>query len=73
MVRMVNPCLRDRVDRITRDPRRKLGWDDRLIGTMRRVLEAGIEPERYARGAKAALAFVLVYVTYSDEPAKAKK
>lgn len=55
MIRMVNPYLRDRVDRIIRDPRRKLGWDDRLVGTMRRVLEAGIEPERYARGAKAAL------------------
>jgi mannitol-1-phosphate 5-dehydrogenase len=55
MIRMVNPYLRDRVDRIIRDPRRKLGWDDRLVGTMRRVLEAGIEPERYARGAMAAL------------------
>ncbi len=58
MIRMVNPYLRDRVDRIIRDPRRKLGWDDRLVGTMRRVLEAGIEPERYARGAKAALALL---------------
>ena len=55
MIRMVNPYLRDRVDRIIRDPRRKLGWDDRLVGTMRRVLEAGIEPDRYARGARAAL------------------
>lgn len=55
MTRMVNPYLRDRVDRVIRDPRRKLGWDDRLIGTMRRVLEAGIEPVRFARGAAAAL------------------
>jgi mannitol-1-phosphate 5-dehydrogenase len=59
MIRMVNPYLRDRVDRIIRDPRRKLGWDDRLVGTMRRVLEAGIEPERYARGAKAALTLLM--------------
>jgi len=53
--RMLNPFLRDTVDRVTRDPRRKLGWNDRLIGTMRMVLGAGIEPERFARGAAAAL------------------
>ena len=58
MTRMVNPYLRDRVDRVIRDPRRKLGWDDRLIGTMRRALEAGIEPVRFARGAAAALALL---------------
>ncbi len=55
MQRMVNPNLRDRVDRITRDTRRKLGWNDRLIGTMRLALEHGISPERYAQGAAAAL------------------
>ncbi len=55
MVRMVNPYLRDRVDRVIRDPRRKLGWDDRLIGTMRRALAAGIEPVHFARGAAEAL------------------
>lgn len=53
--RMVNPYLHDRVDRITRDPRRKLGWDDRLIGTMRVVLGQCLEPRRYAKGAAAAL------------------
>jgi len=58
MTRMVNPYLRDRVDRVIRDPRRKLGWDDRLIGTMRRALEAGIEPTRFARGAAVALALL---------------
>jgi len=53
--RMLNPHLRDMVDRVVRDPRRKLGWDDRLIGTMRMALRAGINPVRYALGAKAAL------------------
>lgn len=53
--RMVNPYLRDGVDRVIRDPARKLGWDDRLIGTMRRALAAGLKPSRYARGARAAL------------------
>ena len=55
LTRMVNPYLRDRVDRVIRDPRRKLGWDDRLIGTMRMALKYDIEPWRYALGAAAAL------------------
>jgi mannitol-1-phosphate 5-dehydrogenase len=54
-LRMVNPFLRDAVARVGRDPARKLGWDDRLIGAMRLALEAGIAPRRYAWGAAAAL------------------
>ncbi len=53
--RMVNPWLFDRVDRIIRDPARKLAWDDRLFGTMRRALEAGITPRGMALGAAAAV------------------
>jgi mannitol-1-phosphate 5-dehydrogenase len=53
--RMTNPYLRDTVERVGRDPQRKLGWDDRLIGTMRVALSQGIEPWRYAIGAAAAL------------------
>lgn len=55
LVRMVNPFLRDAVDRVIRDPRRKLSWDDRLIGTMRLALDAGVTPARFAKGAAAAL------------------
>ena len=55
LVRMTNPYLKDAVERVTRDTRRKLGWDDRLIGTMRLALGQGIQPERYARGAAAAV------------------
>ncbi|MEI6971801.1 MAG: hypothetical protein WCL44_09825 [bacterium] len=54
LVRMVNPHLRDAVERITRDTRRKLGWDDRLVGTMRLAMAHGVDPVRYARGAAAA-------------------
>ena len=57
--RMINPLLRDRVDRVIRDPRRKLGLDDRLVGTMRVALEQGIEPKRYALGAAAAVGLLL--------------
>ncbi|MDW8270774.1 MAG: hypothetical protein RMN24_16560, partial [Anaerolineae bacterium] len=35
LARMTNPHLHDTVARVGRDPHRKLGWDDRLIGTMR--------------------------------------
>lgn len=55
LVRMMNPHLRDAVERVTRDPRRKLGWDDRLVGTMRLALEQGIEPASFATGVAAAL------------------
>jgi len=57
--RMVNPWLFDRVDRIIRDPARKLAWDDRLFGTMRRALEAGITPSGLALGAAAAVQYAL--------------
>jgi len=56
LARMTNPYLLDTVDRVGRDPARKLGWNDRLVGTMRLALDQGIEPRRYAFGAAAALA-----------------
>lgn len=55
LARMTNPYLRDSVERVGRDPARKLGWEDRLIGTMRVALEQGIQPWRYGVGAAAAL------------------
>jgi len=57
--RMTNPYLRDAVARVIRDPRRKMGWEDRLVGTMRVALDAGIEPQRFAVGAAAALAVLM--------------
>jgi mannitol-1-phosphate/altronate dehydrogenase len=53
--RMTNPYLRDRTERVIRDTPRKLSWDDRLIGTMRLALDAGVTPHRFALGAAAAL------------------
>lgn len=55
--RMINPYVRDTVARVGRDPERKLGWNDRLIGAMRLARSAGITPQRYALGAAAALAY----------------
>jgi mannitol-1-phosphate 5-dehydrogenase len=56
--RMTNPFLMDTVARVGRDPKRKLGWNDRLIGTMRVARSQDIEPRRFAFGAVAALAAV---------------
>ncbi len=61
--RMVNPFLLDTVERITRDHRRKLAWDDRFLGTMRAALEAGIAPDAMALGAAAAAEWAI-----SQEP-----
>jgi mannitol-1-phosphate 5-dehydrogenase len=55
MERMLNPWLRDQVARVIRDPQRKLGWNDRLIGTARLCLAQGIEPRRFVQGIRAAL------------------
>ncbi|NQU39046.1 MAG: hypothetical protein HQ523_03750 [Lentisphaerae bacterium] len=55
LVRMLNPNLQDPVDRIVRDPLRKLGWNDRLIGTIRLALEHDIAPTNLLKGARAAL------------------
>ena len=55
LTRMVNPFLRDPVDRVTRDPVRKLGWEDRLIGSMKLACRAGVEPKILAKGAALAL------------------
>jgi mannitol-1-phosphate 5-dehydrogenase len=56
--RMTNPHLRDSIERAGRDPRRKLGWDDRLVGTLRVCLAEGVTPRRYALGVAAGLAIL---------------
>jgi mannitol-1-phosphate 5-dehydrogenase len=56
VARMTNPYLHDSIERAARDPTRKLGWDDRLVGTMRICLAGGIEAPRYALGAAGGLA-----------------
>lgn len=54
LTRMMNPWLKDQVERVTRDPARKLAWDDRLVGTMRLAIQQGIRPWRYAKATAAA-------------------
>jgi mannitol-1-phosphate 5-dehydrogenase len=71
LARMTNPYLLDTVDRVGRDPARKLGWNDRLVGTMRLALDQGIEPRRYAFGAAAALAVLDRSILKQPHPAHA--
>ncbi len=53
--RMTNPNLNDLVWRVGRDHVRKLGYDDRIFGTMRIALQYGIEPKNLAMGAAAGI------------------
>jgi len=57
MERMTNPFLHDKVERICRDPARKLALSDRLFGTMQVALAAGVTPRRLATGAAAAIGY----------------
>ncbi|MHC4389211.1 MAG: mannitol dehydrogenase family protein, partial [Planctomycetota bacterium] len=57
--RMTNPYLGDTTIRAGRDIVRKLGYSDRIFGTMTLALEYGIEPVNMAMGAAAALCQLL--------------
>ncbi len=52
--RMLNPFLMDSVDRVCRDLERKLGWDDRIVGTIRLCISQGVPCDQFAKGAKLA-------------------
>jgi mannitol-1-phosphate 5-dehydrogenase len=71
IARMTNPFLLDTVERVGRDPGRKLGWEDRLLGTMRIALRHGVWPRRYAFGAAAALAALNPTLLETEVPASA--
>jgi len=68
--RMMNPFLMDTIERVTRDTRRKLGWNDRLIGTMRLALAQGVKSHRYAFGVAAALASLDPSILNGSTPIK---
>jgi mannitol-1-phosphate 5-dehydrogenase len=47
-IRFGNPMLRDSLTRVARDPMRKLGPDDRLVGSAKLCLDYDIFPENIA-------------------------
>jgi mannitol-1-phosphate 5-dehydrogenase len=70
LVRMTNPYLSDAIARAGRDPVRKLGYGDRIYGTMVQALEQGIEPEYMARGAAAGVLYLLEHGQENQVPAE---
>ncbi len=52
--RMVSPVLKDSIDRVIRDPERKLGWQDRMIGSIRLCLDQGVQPSQLLSATAAA-------------------
>jgi mannitol-1-phosphate 5-dehydrogenase len=57
IARFANVALGDQVARVGRDPLRKLGPDDRLVGAARFALEQGVFPTGVCRGIAAGLLF----------------
>jgi mannitol-1-phosphate 5-dehydrogenase len=66
--RMTNPYLGDTTIRAGRDTVRKLGYSDRIFGTMSMALEYGIEPVNMAVGAAAALCQLLANPEQNNLP-----
>jgi mannitol-1-phosphate 5-dehydrogenase len=50
-----NGALADQVERVARDPVRKLGPEDRIIGAAKQCVEAGVDPRHIALIAAAAM------------------
>ncbi|MGH7490816.1 MAG: hypothetical protein ACREOO_00325 [bacterium] len=57
IARFENAALNDPITRVGRDPRRKLGANDRLVGAARLAAEAGVNPEKLALATAAAFCF----------------
>lgn len=56
-IRFGNPLIRDTVKRVGKDPIRKLGPDERLIGSAKLCLSQGVFPDRIATICGAALCY----------------
>jgi mannitol-1-phosphate 5-dehydrogenase len=61
LARFENASLNDPVERVGRDPLRKLGRNDRLVGAARLAEAAGVRPKRLALVAAAALCFLALH------------
>ena len=57
--RMTNPYLRDEVKRICRDPLRKIGYNDRFLGTIRESFKQNIVAKTIARGVIGGLCYII--------------
>lgn len=53
--RMTSPTLDDSVERVLRDIRRKLGWNDRITGAVNLCIEQDVFPKQLLEGLRIAL------------------
>jgi len=56
-IRFGNPLLKDPITRVAKDPLRKLGRDDRIVGAAQLCLSQGLVPEHIATICAAALCY----------------
>ena len=56
-IRYGNPLIKDTITRVGRDPVRKLGPNDRLVGSLNLCLDEGVYPKRIAAICAAALCY----------------
>ncbi|MDD3321204.1 MAG: hypothetical protein PHS59_07155 [Paludibacter sp.] len=66
--RMTNPLLSDPVLRVIRDLKRKIEWNDRLIGSTRLAIAAGTYPVNLLRGIQLAEKLILTEVLHEIWP-----
>ena len=57
--RMTNPYLRDEVKRICRDPFRKIGYNDRFLGTIKEAIKQNIVAKTIANGVIGGLYYII--------------
>jgi mannitol-1-phosphate 5-dehydrogenase len=57
--RMTNPYLRDEVQRICRDPLRKLEYDDRFFGTIRGALKHNVRPTILSKAVLGGICYII--------------
>ena len=57
--RMTSPYLRDEVQRICRDPVRKLGYDDRFFGAIREALKQNVVPRIFAKAVLGGICYII--------------
>jgi len=68
--RMTNPLLSDPVSRVIRDMKRKIGWEDRLIGSARLAIAAGIHPVNLFKGIQLAEKHLLTELLHEIWPSE---
>ena len=57
--RMTNPYLRDEVKRICRDPLRKIGYNDRFLGTIREAFKQNVIAKTIAQAVIGGLCYII--------------